>query len=135
MKNWKHTTGKILRNVVMAFAILTVSEAMTSQEVVFAAKPTEIITTKNSQQSHNSEKQYTSSTITSEPNSKPFMAADKPKVAASLPADAAEARIELEDWMLDANNKFWIKVQDYLQFETEDDIVLEEWMTDLSQWL
>ncbi|MBN1117839.1 MAG: hypothetical protein JXA77_11575 [Bacteroidales bacterium] len=42
--------------------------------------------------------------------------------------------INLECWMLDANNEFWEPVNNYLTKEAEDDIELETWMTDLSQW-
>lgn len=46
----------------------------------------------------------------------------------------AEDEIILEDWMLDAGNKFWQnKAKTTDTIETEE-IEIEDWMTDLSKW-
>jgi hypothetical protein len=46
-------------------------------------------------------------------------------------AEEFEVEIELEEWMLSPNHESWY---DELEVDKEDDIKLEDWMVDVSQW-
>lgn len=45
--------------------------------------------------------------------------------------EALETEIEIEDWMLNANDEFWTKGKEE---NIEEEIEIEDWMIDLSYW-
>lgn len=48
--------------------------------------------------------------------------------------EAEEEEIELEEWMWNTNHEFWIIDKKYLEAEEEEEIELEEWMYNTELW-